>query len=162
MKSASTAANKKWENGKEYGQTFPSKELKWFFNLRGCLTSLIIRGIQIKTAVGYCFSILFSHFNSQWNPICLFFLSFSLSLSFFFFFSFLSMAIPVAYASSQSRGLIGASAAGLNHSHSNAKSKPRLQSISQLQQLQILNLLNEARDRTSILPDLYPVYWSGS
>ena len=39
---------------------------------------------------------------------------------------------PAAYESSQARSLIGATAAGLHHNHSNARSKPCLQTTSQL------------------------------
>ena len=52
---------------------------------------------------------------------------------FFFSFFFLHFrAAPEAYGGSQARGRIGATAAGLRQSHSNARSKPRLQPISQL------------------------------
>ena len=49
------------------------------------------------------------------------------------FFSFLLFkAATVAYGSSQARGQIQATATGLCHSHSNARSKPHLQTTTQL------------------------------
>lgn len=63
--------------GKEYEQIFHRKEFKWILNLRGCLTSFILRGI-IKTPqatiLPICFPIsifneimLFLQFNFQLN-----------------------------------------------------------------------------------------------
>ena len=50
-------------------------------------------------------------------------------------------------------GQIGAGAAGLHHSHSNTRSQTHPQPTLQLQEHQILNPLNEARDQTHILMD---------
>ena len=74
------------------------------------------------------------------------------SSSFFFSFFFLwpypqHMEVPWA------RGGIRAAAASLSSSHSNTLSEPHLQPLHSSQQHQILNPLNEPRDRTCILLD---------
>uniref|UniRef100_A0A8D1KYM2 Catenin alpha-3 n=1 Tax=Sus scrofa TaxID=9823 RepID=A0A8D1KYM2_PIG len=78
---------------------------------------------------------------------------FSLLIPFSFFFFLLFRPAPVAYGNSQARGQIGATAAGLHHSHSNARSSCICDLHHNSQQLQILNPLSEARDRTCVLMD---------
>ena len=74
----------------------------------------------------------------------------TIHLSFFFIF-FLFMAAGAVYGISLPRGPKRATAAGLHHSHSNTRSGWCPQPTLQLRQCKILNPLNEARDKTSVL-----------
>ena len=65
----------------------------------------------------------------------------------FSFFVFLFRATPMAYGGSQARGPVRATAAGLHHSHSNTRSELHLWPTYSSWQHQILNPLNEERDR---------------
>ena len=79
-------------------------------------------------------------------------------LVFFSFLFCLFRATPAAYGGSQARGQTGAVAAGLHHSHSNARSEPCLRPYHSSQQRQILNPLNEARDRTCVFIDAIQIH----
>ena len=64
--------------------------------------------------------------------------------------------LPVACGSFQTMGWIRGAAAGLHHSHSNTGSEPCLR------QHRILNLLNKARNWTSVLMDTSRVCYSST
>ena len=70
-----------------------------------------------------------------------------------FFFFLLFRATPTPYASSQARGRIIATAAGLHHSQAMPDLSCLCNPHHSSQQLQILNPLNQARDRTCVLMD---------
>ena len=79
------------------------------------------------------------------------------SKSFFFFFFGLLRAAPAAHASSQPRGWIGAASAGTATATGNLSCICKLHHS--LRQLQILNLLSKAKDRTCILKDASQIHF---